>query len=559
MVELSPSRSANLLGIAAIASLILAVGVIWDAGGKAAQRYGPTAIATTPTDEVYFQFNGRILHTDGAGNLRGESTLEALGIAADTPDMAVDGDTLYLIDAQGKSIKACDWPTRRCRHLARLPAGPDHWAMDLSLDKAAGLIYTAISAAHRVDVFNWEGEHQYRMDLELRYPNDIFVLGDQRLLIADTNHHRVLSTEDLGDGQSRSLWEQPARTDESRPRRRWPTAVGRADDGRWWVINSDNRLKDGDVVVFGPERNVLRRVMLPEKADPFTLAAQQHRMLITDMKGFAIYSVSLDGTDIRPFGDQQIQTRLSRLQQEHDYWNRAAYLGWALLGLGVLLAMGAAALDWKARREATHQRGIDQVLHPEQMLIDRSAFAPAQGSLKADAGGYVWLEPHGAFLRQLRLLLGVTSALTIAALIPIIFLSDTLPWHLFSLLLLMIAVLMGLLWFLLNGLKKMRIGTNGQLICLRDFLGRRHCVTPAAIIVTHRRLIAGRIAVGLGTPKMTIFNEADYAAYIEPLLSQAQHVSEAKLLWEKLKQGDRATWLGMIALFALLALQLWFL
>ncbi len=561
MLELSRSRSANLLALAAIIGIAGAILGLYQASSNASRIDGPMALATSSTGDVYFRASDAIYHADAEGALLQVVPLARLGLDDVLADIEPDGDAILVAEGASGNIKRCRLDQGSCRQLASVTTLPTGTAIDIALAPDRSRLYVATSSLHRVDAYDLNGKHLYRLaiDGDLRFPNEIAALGNNLLMIADTNHHRVIGVEDRGDGTTALQWKIDAYNELTRPGRIWPTNAVRAADGSYWVIDTDGRLQNGDVVIYSAQGKALQRVALGDDADPVTLAPLGSDMLVADYSSFTIRRVSADGRTIGMFGDGTLRERLDVLRSTHAHWIELRTMASVAIGLFALLGFVAGILDARARKQpAPSGRRPGVVLHPAEITAAQRAAAGVRPALRADAKGVMWLSHNRAYLRKMWLLNGgvVLAAVAIAVLL----FSDAakMPRHLSFEMAGVAVALVVIVTLIVLGMSRIRLGTDGTRLHLIDILGRKAEALPAELSRTGRRLFMGRVSVPLNNRQMQLFDEEQFGAYITPVLEQVPQVSELQLLGRNLRRGDLTTWLSMLALFAIVGARIYY-
>jgi len=110
---------------------------------------------------------------------------------------------------------------------------------------------------------------------------------------------------------------------------------------------------------------------------------------------------------------------------------------------------------------------------------------------------------------------------------------------------------------LFRGFKRLRLGTDGERLHVVDIWGRQGQGTPEEFVHTGRRLLLGRIGIPLPNQRLTLFDQAAFAAVIEPLLERTPRSNELAIVWRDLRRGDPLAWSGVFAIIGLIALRVW--
>ncbi len=559
MIELSRSRPANGLAVVAMLGMLGALLLVGRAVTRMAGTAGPSVLASS--DEAVYFVAGDALHVaDTAGRLQEVIPLAALGLGRTVSHIAAMEEFLLVADGGTGIVKRCDLVRRTCTKLTALPGARRGEALALAPAPEAGRLYVADTANHALHAYGLDGRRLYRLDIEggLKYPNEVLWLGRDQLLVVDTNHHRILIVQDEGTGRTRLLQEMAAKNSLGRGNT-WPTAAARDSTGRTWVINSDGRLRNGEVIAYDAAGAARRRVELGENADPIALATLDGGVLLADFENDRLQRIDVDSGRVEVFGDAALQGALNDLGARRATGQQAQYLSIGLMVVFGLIGAVAGYLDWKARREYSAVR-------PPGVAIRQGAFqdpaavceASARFSLRPDAHGIVWLHATSKHLRALyaiTLLVALSFILMVATLVQSF---SPLPLKLIAGLAAMGLLVLGLNAWIVLGMKRLRIGTDGKTLHVVDMFGRRARGLPETFVHTGRHLLLGRVAVPVPNPRGSMFDKEAFAALIDPLLERTPRSNEMTVLWRRLRTGDPLAWLSVAAVIALLGLQIWF-
>ncbi|MDO9387088.1 MAG: hypothetical protein Q7T65_10335 [Thiobacillus sp.] len=558
MIELSRSRKANRLALVAILGILGSVVLAWKAGEEVSVAAGPGALASTG-ETVYFVAGGTLYVADAGGALQDEFPLAALGLGRVVSQLAVIGDDLLVADGARGTVHRCDLARRACAELVRIPMRGHGAAMAVAAAPDADRLYVADTSGHELHVYSLKGKPLYRIEAEggLKYPNEVLWLGDGRLLVVDTNHHRIVVLADEGDGHTRLLQKMAAKNDLGRGNT-WPITAARDGHGNTWAVVADGLLNNGELILYDAEGRPQRHIELGEGADPVALAPLADSMLLADLANYRLLQIGVGDHRVEAFGDAALRDVLQTLQARHSHGLWMRYLSIGMMMLFAILGAVAAYFDSRARREyAAAQRQVGAAEEGGEMERQDVVAAAAGLALRPDARGIVWL---GASRRVLRwqqavfvlsvLMFGGGTALLLTSL-------EVLPARLVALLAGVVALGLGLNGWLIYGMKRLRVGTDGKMLHVVDLFGRQGKGLPEAFIHTGRRLLLGRIAVPLPNSFVSMFDRKAFAAVVEPMLGRTQRSNEFAVLGRKLRQGDPLSWLGLAAVVAALALKVW--
>ena len=524
----------------------------WFEGG-----FRPTA---TKNGKVYFVAAGTLFTADAQGSLLDQVRLKTLGIDAPVSHMASLDDALLITDGSDGAIRRCNVAQRRCAQLLSLTVAG---ALALTVAPAAKRIYVGNVSRHQIHAFDLHGRQLYRLTVPggIKFANDITWLGNGRLLIADTNHHRVVVVADPGDGHAQLVQQFDAKNPLGRSDRNWPTAAVQDAAGRTWVIDGHGLLRDGDLIVYGADRRAERRIHLGASVDPLQLAQLPGAVLITDNAGYRLQRVALNDYRVSVFGDAALRGALAAIKARRAQWRALYQTGFGLVALFALFGAPAGYLDWRERqhRPAGRQPGI--VARPGANPRPATLTAAMQMRLRPDAQGITWLAVVPRTIRLLRILSVAMPALLLSlagffafsmhAKGPL----DMKPIGMMVAAAVFIAIVSQ--WSV-RIFRRIRIGTDGARLYVVDYRGRRAAAEPEQCLSTGRRLMIDNIGVPIANSQYQMFDKQELAALIGPMLARVPKSRESTLVWQKLRSGDPATWAALVGLIAVMALRIWF-
>jgi hypothetical protein len=557
-LELSPSPRANLLAIVSILGVLAALALVWFGSSREVEQYGPTALTATEDGELYFAAAGRLYQADAQGGLLHSLSFAELGIEGPVAQLSMADGDLLLLDSGRNEVLRCDTGLWRCVPLIEHAATKLPDPLSFALAPEQGRFYLATLNGHRIRVYDLDGQARYTLKMPngLKYVNDLQWLGEDRLLVTDTNHHRVVELEDLGEGEVRVVRQIEAANELGRKGRDWPTEARQDSQGGTWVINSNGRLSDSDLIYYDAEAEARRMIDLSPGTELSALAIYPGGVMASDrMNQQLIFVEQVDYSAAR-FGDESLQEALDAVSQQRQDWQKVYYIGVGVAFVFVSLGLVAGYLDRQARKDL-------QAESPEQrsFYVNGALDVPDQikAQLPPDTDGIYWLAIKPESLGRFKIII-FGFPLMLIWLFYLIFMGSTeaLKWPLYLSGGMLVGFYLGMLWFIQVALPRIRLGTDGSRLYLIDYLGRKASATPAACIKTESRLLIDWVAVPIKRRAPIFYDEALFAALIEPMLERIPKTSELSLYWGNLRRGDLATWVATLAIVLTLVFEIWF-
>lgn len=554
MIEMSPNKRANQLAVLAIVGLALATVLIIHAGGRVAATPGLSALHVSPQGEILFAAASSLYRIDGRGRLLAKYSVDDLSIAGRVSSQAVDSQgRWWLLDDQG-TLYLC--ATGGCSHQADLPVAGH--ALSLVVDEVYERLLVADSSGHSVMDYRIDSGRilDLELDHQLRYPNDLALLDDARLLVTDTNRHRLLLLHEEDAG----VWRSEAQTAIT-GKRNWPIAARRDAEGYTWVIQANGMLKKGEVYLYLPGADEGHRVAL-DLDDPVKLALLDGAPLVADF-GYRLLLIDPYDYSTRELAEGAVQEDLAALRTQRQAWQMLQQLGIALVVAMLGLGLAAVLLDRRARAALPASSGasgsVDRTSAEGGGLDNGDGLAQraARLGLRPDHRGVVWVAVNEEFMGNMRRMpwLGAL-ALVLGFGLFIGVLGVSLPFALLAPVLLMYLIS----WAATKGLSRMAVGTDGRQLYMVDPFGRTASGYPSSFRIAGRRLLQGKASIPLNNDFAMVFNHRQMKEIIEPMLEECPRISGLAMLRLQLGEGDLLSWLSvvMIVLGSPLLVWIWF-
>jgi hypothetical protein len=226
-------------------------------------------------------------------------------------------------------------------------------------DEKNGLTYVADTIGHQLLLLDDHGNILKKSNTPFQFPNEIELESNGLLYVADTNNHRIVGVK-TGSNQFGEIEKQfrivhPANA----LKLTWPVELIHTPDNKWWVINADDDMRDGTIMIYRENGEFEKTVPLPSSADPLRLAVVGSRILVSDTSLMRVYSISLQGQMLDDFGSPSFKLDLSELRRQKVFYDNIARLSvWALLALLI-------ASFILARQARIYQAGLS-AMQPDQ-------------------------------------------------------------------------------------------------------------------------------------------------------------------------------------------------
>lgn len=556
--KVHPAIATAVLAMAAVAIAVK----IWG-DGKALDVGGPAQILRGPSGQMYIQAGYRLLQHDSNGRFVRGIDLTDLGVSRVIGGFAFfpDGDLLLrrgadprnfldnlrayrrleskrsIFDPEpGSGLARCDLDRLHCTPFGAPPID-FRSTFHAFIDAQDDTIWFSDTPRHSLRRFSADGEQLEVLETGVRFPNQLLV-DDGRLLVADTNHHR-LAAFDVGGPE---LPQTGASIDvipgEATTRgERWPTHFARVGE-RWWVNNMRSNMRNGGIYVFDANWRFIERLALPDGADPIAILPFGSGALISDWDNLRVYRLNAAGRRLDDFTSTGLDAVLQDAREQRRFYGAVSWIG---IGLFVLV-LAALVL-----------RGL---LEPAAERPARSPMGAPGATVPTD--DWVWFRPEPALVRKAersaRVALAAMSLLMAAFVVLAVVQAQWLILFGLALPLLGLAAITAVMYWMTRAIMNTAIGLCGNQLALADHRGREsrsslnHVVYSDAAIATRER------AVFLGQPRRSIYDRRQLDEQLFPHLGNATKISEWQMQKTLLRVRHPSAVLLITVLLASLAL-----
>ncbi len=250
-------------------------------------------------------------------------------------------------------------------------------AFSLLADEETGTTVLSDTVGHQLLMLDHRGNVIKRSKVPFHFPNQIALGNDGNLYVADTNNHRVVAVRAEQESFGTIVKEFRIVHPRNPLKLTWPMALAYLPDRKWWVINADDNMSYGIVMILNENGVFEKAVPLPGKADPLRLVPAGGNVLVTDPSAMRVYTVNQKGAVLNDFGSLVFLLDLSKLKRERGLYDMVATVSlWAL----ILLLIGALVLA----RQARLQSSTEGVMQPGQSEDSRHVARAESVTLRYD-------------------------------------------------------------------------------------------------------------------------------------------------------------------------------
>lgn len=541
----------NLVAIGTILGVVGALALLWLSAEKIHDPYGPSKIRVSHDDKIWLLSHGKLHRFNPGGDRISSVDLSHWRRSRIQSDFYPlrDGDVL-LAESDTHELYRCK-PGGNCSPLlntARKEGIKTVNAMMLAVDEQKHRIYLADNAGHRLLLLDFAGNvlaNSQDTDIRVWYPNHIELSPEGKLLVTDTNHHKILRLSVEGDVFANDGWALSTRKENmSRHGRKWPMSFAALPNGQWWVAIAMEGMRQADVVTFDDQSQALHRLDLGAKADPVSFAISGDRVLIADTENFRIRQARFDGTVSQDFGSPDFRKEMRSLARNAERWRLArvasqiAIVAFPLLGILVL---------WRIGEPATSD------IKPLEFGTPSITLKPGETIWAMPTAFYINLQRWAWAVGGITLLL---LAIVMALLVTALFHSKDAPFAIKVALLPIPALpLAGMAWsfYLTRRRIRSRIGTDGQSLLYDHGSGAPRAYSLTAVFCDGFSLLAGRDLIPLKAGNRPYFDAGVVEQAILSRLPPEARLSRIGLYIAAMRMGNPVTWFFTLLAFAVFA------
>ena len=526
------SEFKNWLVGSVIVGMLLGLFVIWYATEQKNTRYGPSKIRVTQLGEIWVLSDGKLHVLDSAGSLKRAIPLDHLGRAALQSDFfPLEDGSILLAEPETHEIYRCHLDAQ-CKPLLT-PAGistvKTKNAMLLAVDEAKQRLFMADNAGHRLLLLDLDGKllsATGKLRSRFFYPNQIELQGSD-LLVADTNHRRIVRVSVVGDRFDKESWVLPTSDAKVRSGRKWPMSFLVLPDGQWWVAIAQEGMRGADVARFDATGHPIDYIALENNADPVSMVAVNDRVLIADTEGYRIRQFGSRGNPLVDFGSTAFREELARLAQRASNWRMARIA--AQVSVIVLPLLGIFML-WRL--------GEKPISAPLALSFEREPRA-------IEPGVAVWLSPSPKFIQQQTLMLMLLSiammvlcgwSIWIGVSVTLMFPQG--GWLLAGLMF-FAPLLVFLVLIAAYKVLRSRLGTDGMQLLHDKGDGKVFAYPLAQTLSDNYRLLAGPRIIVMRIGRRMIFDREDLESLILARMSPASQRGFGQFYLAGLRRRNR--------------------
>lgn len=344
----SPVYRRALVALIALQCLLIFAFVL--RGFAAPGPFGPR-VPVVQGATVWLESHGALHQFNADGKRLRRIDLESLGLHSPSSLQATGEDEVLWVHDESR-VHRCDLQRPPCQRvdLAGLSDRRDYRWVRVSDD--ASEIVVSDASEHRVLAYQRDAVTGRFLlartyDSDLRFPNQTLQVG-RAMWVADTNHYRISQIDGAdaaGGTASPGRRDFPIQHAALRPRHQFPFAMALDPQERLWVLVAGAGMRNADLLLMDRHLRPERVVALSPTQDPNGIVLFQQHLLLTDMTGFTVHRLDLNGRALAPFGDEAFRAELATAQSQ-DRWSRR--LPTLLMASICLLMLPALWLAWKA-------------------------------------------------------------------------------------------------------------------------------------------------------------------------------------------------------------------
>jgi hypothetical protein len=535
--------------------------------GAAANIGGPSELKIDPSGHAYVQIQNELVEHDANGQYLKTHRLGDMGVDLflGSFDFFSNGDILMRRGTDPRSTRdnfrafqrktneqsiepespdsglfRCELDTKICTRFGQ--TGIDFKAAHgMFIDRRTDEIYVSDTTRHLLRKYSSDGVALAGPVSGFKFPNQV-LLFDEKLYVADTNHHEV-RVVDPQTGSFGTELDRKNVTPElaTAARQTWPSHFVRVGDG-WWVNNMRTGMNQGGIYIFDDNWRLVRQLDLPDGADPIAILAFGDEVWISDWYNDKVRRFSKAGEPLADLDSAGLDDILAHARTERWKFEAISYsgIGLILLVLGGLavrgFAVGMSKDSVKSTRDerSSKTQAPASVLHlePDSKMLGRMTLAVR------------------FFVLLLVVLAGLIGYLILFYPKPEIGLAFILP----GIGLLSIVVL-------ISWINRSNVGTSirvdGGVVTLRDYSGRMSSCPIHEIRYDDTAIATHDALIFLGRPPASIYKRKELQEKLFPRLAEAQKVSPLQMQKILIQQRHPQGVTAILAVVGILICAVW--
>lgn len=346
----------NSLAIVVMAGIIAGAGLIFWVSSERTKLSVPTSVEVMGDGDVAIATRSDLLIADEFGSLKKFSPLSDLGITDIVNDLqALPNGKLLLAEAGSGVVHSCSLISMSCVRLISPGGGgfdPQANSVKITLDETEQVLYLANPWKQQISKYDMSGKYLGKVKVggTLLYPNDMWVLDNGQVVIADTNHHRIVSSADTGyRGAVPPSSIQRGYDEVNFSTRGYPLGVILF-SGKWWVVQSAEAAISSWISVYDTDGSHLFEVNLKDGDDPVVIEPYSDGLVLAVIQNNArIAMFDSDGEEAGIFEGDGLFSYFEKVRNEQIQLNRIRYFAWAIIVLAGLLALFVVYLEYSRK------------------------------------------------------------------------------------------------------------------------------------------------------------------------------------------------------------------
>jgi hypothetical protein len=233
------------------------------------------------------------------------------------------------------------------------------------IDRVTDEVYISDTTRHALRKYSSDGVALAGPVSGFKFPNQLLMFDD-KLYVADTNHHEVRVVDPDTGSFGRKLGRMNVTLElATAARQTFPSHFVRVGDG-WWVNNMRKDMNQGGIYLFDDNWHLIRKLELPDDADPMALLVVDDEVWISDWYNDKVRRFSTAGKPLTDLNSAGLDDILEIARAERLKFEMISYSGIALIlfVLGGLAVRGFAVSMSTASDSTTSTATTDPPVRP---------------------------------------------------------------------------------------------------------------------------------------------------------------------------------------------------
>lgn len=246
----------------------------------------------------------------------------------ESQDKFIENQKEYWDYSEESKLSKCNLNTKNCSPLNNLNIP---WRYRTYIDNKSNSLFLSEGTNHKIKLFSLDGIYKTTLNLKSKFPKRVRKINDKYYAV-DTNNHQItffnLPEKNSDISHQKTIFQ-------NNEGKQW-TIDAVFFDKHWWVTNADNGMTNAELFIFDEYGSEIKKITLPNKADPFDMLVYKNTLLISDIHLGNIYVFDSVNSDYKILS-------IPKLKKYADHMSKSNHK-FLMLNIGIWIVCGLVAL-----------------------------------------------------------------------------------------------------------------------------------------------------------------------------------------------------------------------